>query len=82
MFSITRLQRKIFYILLILVWSIVGIYSMFTDSFLHGLFIIGFGTAFILSVALIQTYMIRLLNMYDKNLIAQKQKLQNNKKRK
>lgn len=68
MFSISVFQRKVFYVLLSIIWGSVSIYSMFNDSFIHGLEIMIFGTVFILSVALIQSYMIRMLTMYDKNL--------------
>lgn len=68
MFSISLKQRKIFYILLSVVWFATALYSMITDSFLHGFEILAFGAFFIGGVALVQGFMIRMLKMYDKNL--------------
>lgn len=80
MFSISVFQRKVFYVLLSIAWGSVSIYSMFNDSFVHGLEIMIFGTVFILSIALIQSYMIRMIQMYDKNLKTSTKKSKNTKK--
>ncbi|ADL08706.1 conserved hypothetical protein [Thermosediminibacter oceani DSM 16646] len=68
MFTIPVLQRKIFYVLLSIVWGSFGIYSMIHSSFADGLKILIFGGIFISFVAIIQAYVIKMLQMYDNNL--------------
>lgn len=80
MFSISVLQRKVFYVLLSIAWGSVSIYSMINDSFIHGLEIMIFGSVFILSVSLIQSYMIRMIKLYDNNLKTSTKKSKNTKK--
>ncbi|ADD01885.1 conserved hypothetical protein [Thermoanaerobacter italicus Ab9] len=79
MFSISRVQRKIFYLLLGVVWFSTGFYAMFHDSFLNGLKIMAFGSAFMLIVFAIQTYVIKMIQLYDSNLQKQHKNLKKKK---
>lgn len=79
MLSISKVQRKIFYLLLGIVWFSTGFYVMFHDSLLNGLKIMAFGSAFMLIVFAIQTYVIKMIQLYDSNLQKQYKKLKNKK---
>ncbi|SNX53017.1 hypothetical protein [Thermoanaerobacterium sp. RBIITD] len=80
MFSISIKQRKIFYLMLSIVWLIAAINSMVKQSFIQGLIVLVFGVLFILSIALVQSFSIRMIKLYDKNLKKSKSSNRNNKK--
>ncbi|MDP9751100.1 MULTISPECIES: hypothetical protein [Thermoanaerobacter] len=79
MFSISRVQRKIFYLLLGVVWFSTGFYAMLHDSVISGLKIMAFGSTFMLIVFAIQTYVIKMIQLYDSNLQKQHKKLKKKK---
>lgn len=72
MFSIPSFQIKIFYLLLGVVWFSTGIYYMFRENFYNGLKIVIFGAVFMLAIFGVQSYVIKMIQVYDANLKKQK----------
>nr|PZN04401.1 MAG: hypothetical protein DIU66_04995 [Bacillota bacterium] len=68
MFNISTSQRKIFFILLSIVWGLTGFYYMFKQNFFNGVKILICGGIFIFLIAAIQRYAIRMIQLYDCNL--------------
>lgn len=68
MFSISRFQNKVFYILILSVWIISSIYTMLNWGFVDGFIVFAFGSLFLGSIYLLQSLFIKMMKKEDKVL--------------
>jgi hypothetical protein len=73
MLFISKLQLKLFYVLLYGIWIAAGIYTTIHSGFHYGLFVIIFGCALVTVIYFVQKYFIKMIHAENK-VLKQKQK--------
>lgn len=66
MFYISKLQNKVFYILVFSIWLISSVYTMINQGFIDGIIVFAFGSLFLASVYLLQSFFIKKIEKENK----------------
>lgn len=66
MFYISKLQNKVFYILVFAIWLISSVYTMIKQRFIDGFIVLAFGSLFLASVYLLQSFFIKRIQKENK----------------